>query len=131
MVTSACIVSSMWDTSSNGKHLIYKSRDSVRLFVRISGSSYIDTDSEQQEEDPKAHEEWGYQGPEELFVGITSVLCGANLINKEPGTKEHASGHQHTCQWPSAPWPDGGRQPYSLAWCISSWLQAPIFQVQS
>lgn len=44
------------------------------------GSSYVDANPEQEEEDSKAHEERGHQGDEELFVDIPSVLGGGNLI---------------------------------------------------
>lgn len=34
----------------------------------------------------------GHQGDEELFVNITCVLGGSDLVNKEPGNEEHADG---------------------------------------
>lgn len=44
------------------------------------GSSHVDADPEQQEENSKAHEKRGHQGDEELFVDIPSVLGGGHLI---------------------------------------------------
>ena len=44
------------------------------------GSSHVDADPEQKEEDPKAHEERGHQGDEELFVDVPSVLGGGDLV---------------------------------------------------
>ena len=61
------------------------------------GSSYVDADPEQQEEDSKAHEEGGHQGDKELFVDIPGVLGGCDLITgrvikekQRGGTKNQA-----------------------------------------
>lgn len=67
------------------------------------GDSYIDANPEQEEEDSKAHEEWRHQGDEELFVNVTSVLGGGDLVNEEPGGEEHADSQKYHSQV----WEDG------------------------
>lgn len=89
------------------KKNLTKTRIQWSCLVGTFGSSYVDADPEQQEENPKAHEERGHQEDEELIVDVLTVLGVGDLINEEPGCEEHASGQQHHCQMM-------GRQPGSL-----------------
>lgn len=84
--------------------------------VGTFGSSYVDADPEQQEEIPKAHEEWGHQEDEELFVDVLSVLGVGDLINEEAGREEHAHGQQHHCQMAE------DSRVHWAGWCTCSFL---------
>lgn len=77
------------------------------------GSSYVDANPNQQEEDPTTHEERGHQGDEELFADVPSVLVlgGGDLITEEPRS-------------------DGGSQVGSLGCCICGWPRAPFCQAR-
>ena len=65
----------------------------MSCLVGTLGDSYVDANPEQEEEDSKAHEEWGHQGDEELFVNIAG-----DLVNEEPGSEEHADGQKDHSQ---------------------------------
>lgn len=90
--------------------------------VGTFGSSYVDADPEQQEEIPKAHEEWGHQEDEELFVDVLSVLGVGDLINEEAGREEHAHGQQHHCQMAE------DSRVHWAGWCTCSWPWALFYQ---
>lgn len=66
------------------------------------GSSHVDANPEQQEEDSKAHEKRGHQGDEELFVDIPSVLGGGNLITGRVIKEKQRDGLRRTGSLASA-----------------------------
>ena len=70
----------------------------MSCLVGTLGDLYVDANPEQEEEDSKAHEEWGHQGDEELFVNIACVLGRGDLVNEEPGSEEHADGQKYHSQ---------------------------------
>lgn len=75
-------------------------------WVGTLGDSYVDANPEQEEEDAKAHEEGHHWGDEELFVNVTCVLGGGDLVNEEPGGEEDANGQKYHRQVWEDSWAD-------------------------